>query len=355
MNFSINDKFLRLYGSTLEIDGIFLFAVSPTAMIGLLLNILSIIVIYKIKTKKSSVIFKYLKIYCINSILVCLLASPSFYVYSPRFVGLKIDEWARFYKCYGGSYIAPTFYLFGNFLDIIISTDRLSIFMPKFKYFLYFNPYINCIILFFTCCIINVPTALRIYLKNDNEINDDLLSSITNSTSFSMCGAGLFSKNIIMVGLNIFLRDIVTLILEITLSILVIIKHKRFQSLKSKLKNRNNNIQNKSIKFNGNSARNSSQETKLARMTVSLSLISIMTHITIFITFICFLFPVDSVVVGYLILLGIYSITIKHALNFVIFYKFNSNFRKILMRLLKIKHNRINGKTEISINQTTIL
>jgi hypothetical protein len=340
MNFMLNDTFFRKFGSTWELDGIYLFLVTPTGTVGLLLNLISFIVIYKIKTKQKNVIYNHLKIYCINSFLVCLIASDSFYVYAPRYVGLLIDRWARLFKCYGMIYLALTFYLFGNLLDIVISIDRLSIFISKLKHFNHPNPYITCLILFASSCLINIPTALSVYFKDDQEINNDLLISVANDTDFSVCGSGILFGNAIFIGVNIFFRDIVTLILEIIFSILILLNYKRFQSMKIKLRKQS------TLQTTQNNNNNLSQEKKLTRMTLYLSIISIITHISIFITFIFFIFLSDYIIGKYIQLVGIYSITIKHCLNFFIFYKFDSNFRSNLYGILNYKNKKVNGNVQ---------
>ena len=89
------------------------------------------------------------------------------------------------------------------------------------------------------------------------------------------------------------------------------IKYKKYQLSRSNL-------------FESRSLRN---DTKLTRMTLFLSLVSIISHSAIFITFVFIFFSSDAVIVCLLIMLSILSISLKHALNFLIFYYFNKNFK----------------------------
>lgn len=95
-NLQLNENFYIKYGSTWTIDSIYLFIISPIGFIGFILNILSLIVIFKIND--NSALYKYLKVYCLISIVICFLAIFTFYVYSPRYIGLYLDAFARLNK-----------------------------------------------------------------------------------------------------------------------------------------------------------------------------------------------------------------------------------------------------------------
>lgn len=97
MNLTINERFLLGYGSTWIIDSFYLFIICPVSLIGFLLNVLSLYIISIINIK-NSILNTYLKIYCVNSSFVCFLAITSFYAYSPRYIGLHFNYFARVYK-----------------------------------------------------------------------------------------------------------------------------------------------------------------------------------------------------------------------------------------------------------------
>lgn len=108
----INEPFL-ISGSYLPIDSIYLFFISPLSFIGLILNMLSFYVIVKINIK-NIMIYKYLKVYCINSGVICLISSLSFYVYSPRLVGIYLDLFARVLKVIKFYYIIFIYFIIYN-------------------------------------------------------------------------------------------------------------------------------------------------------------------------------------------------------------------------------------------------
>ena len=342
MNSSLNFELLTEYGSTWVTDGIYLFLISPLCIIGFVLNMLSLFIIFRIKKNNSSVLYPYLKVYCINSSFLCLIASFSFLVYSSRFVGHFLNYYASIYKCIIGSYVATSLYFFGNILDILICVERLSIFITRLKIIKSINPYLTSLILFVTCCFINLPTCLRTKVKENEIIQKELIHSLNNSVPYSICGSGPLASNIILNGINMIIRDFLTLIVEIGASIYVIIKYKQHKNLK------------RSLKLNNTTNQQYTHDKRLTQMTLYLSLISILTHLTIFITFILFLISIDDITIGFLIMLSIWSITFKHEVNFFVFYKFNSNFRFLLLKFLNIKSIKINQSASIS-NQQSIV
>jgi hypothetical protein len=122
-----------MYGSDYFIDGVCLFVISPLAVLGSILNLVSLKVILKMIHKNDSFFFQNLKIYCVNSCIECLLCVPVFYVSSARYIGYKFDIFARVYQCIVLNYLVTSFYFICHILDLVIATDRLSIFNPRFK------------------------------------------------------------------------------------------------------------------------------------------------------------------------------------------------------------------------------
>lgn len=244
-----------------------------------------------------------------------------------------------------GSYVALSFYLFGNILDVLISIERLSMFSIRFKKLEKLNPFLTAIVTFTTCYVINMPIAFRTYIKGDDEIKYDLVFSLKNGTPFYICGNGILHDSSILIGLNLILRDIMPLIMEILFSILIIIKFKRFKNVKDNLsrgvlynvKSNNNSIESNNISLK----KESTQNKKLTIMTFYLSVASIISHLTIFFGFLLFLLQTDDTIIGYIIMLAVWSITAKHSSNFFIFYKFNSNFENVLSRKLNIRSNQV--------------
>ena len=216
-------------------------------------------------------------------------------------------------------------------LDILISFERLSIFVIKLRSYVKLNPYILSTIAFLVSNAINVPTLFRAYVKSDQEMEQDLMYSLNNSITLSVCGKGPIKM--IWLGLNILFRDFITLLLEITFGILTFIYFKKY------LKKRSTLIFNGTI--HDHREQTNIQETKITNMILCLSLISIISHIAILATFIFFLFPIGEPISSYLIMISILFLSLKHSLNFFIFYNFNSQFKQALFSIFHIKSNSI--------------
>ena len=339
MNLSLNEKhtlfssmitdeiLINVFGSTWFFDSIFVFVLTPSCFFGIILNMLSIFIFYK-TIHKQTLLYKYLIIYSINNEFICLILFFAFYVYSPRYVGLRFDYFARFFSCILANSILAPIYLFGNLLDILINIDRLSIFNVLFKKLAKIN--INIIITgsILLSIIINIPSILRTYMMNDMEAIDGAIKILhENKSDIKYCGDGLLSTNFYLVGLNIFIRDILSLILEIGLSVSVLIYFRNYKLKKIKLTQEN--------------AANAKNDLKLTTMTIYLSMLAIVTHLAAF-SLILSLYTDNQILQSTLTIIAFFSIAVKHSYCFFIFYFFDSNFKSELKRFLARCKQKVN-------------
>jgi hypothetical protein len=161
-NYSNNDlSELSLFkiGSTLTFDSIYLYFVSPIAFISFCLNLFSIFIINKIKTNSNNHrnLYTYFKLYLINSSLLSFIVIFSFYSYSPRYFQFALNYLARIYRCHIVNSLATTLYFYSNIFDLIITFERLSIFMHHLDFFKRKSPYTISLIGLIACTIINSP------------------------------------------------------------------------------------------------------------------------------------------------------------------------------------------------------
>jgi hypothetical protein len=227
----INENFyLNVFGSTWSLEIIYLAIILPLSIIGFFLNILSIFIIVKIKKNNINIIYNYFAIYCINSTLMMILVGPSFYYFTPRIIGLRLDLFAKIFNSYMANLFVPASFLFGRLFDILICYDRLTLFKPNIKSAS--KPIFSYIISFFIsviCLTINLLSFLRIRIASDEEIEINLMRCINKTSIFYLNGRGIFGNNFIVIGSLLFFRDILTLFLEISISILLVIKFKQYQ------------------------------------------------------------------------------------------------------------------------------
>jgi hypothetical protein len=323
-NETINDHFFNKMGSTWLLDSLFFYVSSPIAFIGFLLNLLSFAILCKIKIK-STKLYKYLRVYSINSSFICFILMFGFVGLSPRLFPFFNHYLSKFYRCKLIGFIFTTIYCFGNVLDIIIALDRLSIFIKKLdKNFNHARPYYICLISFFICFLVNFPVLLSYKILNDEEF--------LNSDSLTYCGQTAFAVSKLGMTINmiiLLIRDLLTLIVEILINCLAICFYSRFST--SQVQNHKSS----SSDYENNEA-NYKQRVKdergkrLLLMTINLCTLSIISHIIVCITFVSsfLLIKNNKILYNILVFFTLFSINIKHSFNIFIFYFFNTNFKK---------------------------
>lgn len=332
----LNDKdefelFLLKIGSTWIIDGINIFISFPVGMIGFVLNIYSFSLFLKISIK-STRLYKYLRIYCLNSALLCLISGFAFLAYSPRFFPYYTMTAIKYYRCHVFNFVGTTFYFFGNLLDIFINWDRITIFNQRAK-FINQIPFLKlCLSAFLFCFVVNFPAGLLYYARTDAEFEQEAKLNLNN---FSYCGQTSFLNSTvgsIITVLVIFIRDFMTLVIEIMAgctSLYYYRKNYQNSSLTSTISIdlEQGKIQKKSKKRDQNGKR-------LFLMTISMSAISVISHFIIIIAYICAIVPAlkNNIFYFYSICFSGLSINFKHSSNYLIFYLFNRNFRKLSLR-----------------------
>ena len=138
--FEIDENFYLKIGSTWTLDTIYLAIISPLGFIGFLLNMICFLTLVKINIKTNDIkLYEYLKVYSLNSALICLILGFSFTTLSPRYFTYFYNPFVKFYICYIFGYIIVSLSFCNNLLDILITFDRISIFTPKFNFKV--NPY----------------------------------------------------------------------------------------------------------------------------------------------------------------------------------------------------------------------
>ena len=309
-------------GSSWLLDSIYLFVISPISLIGFILNICCFFVLLpKLKIKQTK-LYKYLRIYSLNSSLICFLHVFLFISFSPRYFDIAFEYVARFYRCKVLGYFCVCLYLFGNMLDILIALDRISIYLNgKLDKFNQMKPYTKCFCLFIICMLTNLPILLSITVY----INDDLTD--LNKSIYLNCIQTDFMRTKFGMILNlalIFTRDILTLIFELSCFGLLFYYYK-YATIQFK---KYYVSQARSVSMNLSKLKKKNYRgRKLLLMSIYFSIISIVLH-TIFLitTFIALFLQVeDSIRFAFIILTLVVSIILKHFLNVFILYKFNFN------------------------------
>jgi hypothetical protein len=163
----------------------------------------------------------------------------------------------------------------------------------------------------------------------DSETLSQLVLSIEIKNAGSICGhTPYIYTSFPVLALVIFLRDISTLVLEIVFYSLTFYYFIRFQSKKALIHHSKNNPDEKHNK-------EEKEESKLTSMTLYLTMTSIVIHFGVCLCYVAIGLDLSYTVVNYLIMFAGFSIVLKGALNFCIFYKCNKIFNDTFWQMFK--------------------
>ena len=327
------ERFYLRIGSTWFTDSINLFVTAPIGLIGFFLNIISFVVLTKIKVSTTK-LYDYMKIYSLNSALICALGASVFISFSPRYFPYHIEYFALFGRCIIDQFLLTSLYLFANIMDIIIAFERVSIFNSTFQRIdAYLRPILISILSIMISLLINTPLLFIFYIRSKEEI---IMEANFNFNNFTLCGEtdtlkGYISSSTSLLML-IVLKDIFTLSLEIVASLSTIYYYQRYR-LKSRDMIHNHHFINETIEVQLNKKDETGR--RLSLMTIWMSILSITSHFILFIVYISPLLINNFFLSNsYFILfhLSTLFICLKHFSNFFLFYFFNLNFKNSIIK-----------------------
>ena len=140
MNSTINKTFLgldywyNLLGSKPIFELIYVFALTPLCFVAFLLNLLTFLIINKIKFKKST-FYSYTKFYLLNSSILSLILMTLFVSATYRIFDFTNSYGTVFYGCYIYYFLLPVFYLSSSFIEVLMVFERMLYFLPAKGYF----------------------------------------------------------------------------------------------------------------------------------------------------------------------------------------------------------------------------
>ena len=317
---------LELFGSTFLLDLFYTYVLTPTSFIGFLLNILSFFIFQK-NEFYTKPIFHYLRVYVINSSIICLLLSSYFVVSTYRFFEFTTASETYIYGVYFYLPIYSTFYFVNSFLDVYISMERLSIFIPSIRRIDRLSWKSACLTIFSTCLLINFPTFF-IYNAGTYtvELNNLEMYSITTwiKTTFSKTTAG-----IAIVYAIYFMRDALIMGIEIFTNVLLVVLMKKHLSKKRNVIFNSDNPESHAVIKNITKA-----DKNLIYMVIIMCLLSALEHISFLACTSYFLISQD--LLAYTTCYASNQIiSIKHSSNFFLFFLFNNMFRKAFKNVFK--------------------
>ena len=300
-------QWLERFGSTFTSDILYTYVLTPISFLGFLTNLLSFFILLK-PIFFATPIFNFFRVYTLNSAALCLLLSTYFIV--PTYSLFAFTNTIEAYT-YGAYFYVPfytTIYFFNSFLDVYISVERVSFFVPLFERINAYSWKIICLILFATCLAINFPFFF--YYKP--QVN--ILKLDTHET-FVINAWGLTDFSKLLVGKIIayviyFIRDVLTLFLEIVLNILAVVLMKKHLNTKRNVVYISDNAQHSVVSQNLSKA-----DKNITYMVLVMSLLSALQHISFLACTGYFLISQDLL-----------AYSICYASNQIIAIKYSSNF-----------------------------
>ena len=342
-------QWFEIFGYSLTLDSFILFLATPVSLAGIILNSISFYVLSN-KKFEFKIIFSYLRVYSLNSMLMCLVLST--YISSTyNFFDLTNSFLSRAYTSKFYIPIVTILAFFSGFLDILISIERLLDFYPHIKKPTSLK---SCFILMFVVIIITLPYFF-IYYPAHIDVN------LSQNETFRMYFIGLsdFGQSSIGQVVNyalFFIKDVLTFIVEIVLNVsIIVLLKKNLNKIKLMIRNddskllKNNQQPSSSMGKSDSSTQysyksNNSYAKLLASrknksitiMVVVISVFSGFAHVSTIMCNSCLAIAQNSLSSSFCFS-AIFFLSFKSFSNFFIFMFFNSIFYAEIKKLIGIK------------------
>jgi hypothetical protein len=368
----VNSRFYFTYEQWLEMLGfsmfneiLVLFTIPSLGILGILFNTIALWCLLDKKFKKTN-LYKYLRVYMCNSLLICILCI-GFICQSRRFTNIADQHWALFYRAY--IQLPLLFLLYSNtgLIDIVIILDRISITSnsSRLLFVKRSRPYLVCFVLFVIALALNgtiwinfMPITLIVSLSNTKLHTFNIL----NHTPYLISPIGQ-----LIINLQMAFRDILVFVAQFVLNVLLLLTlkkrlKKKFQilfgtrlmtlneskkgnspgidnsgsvsTLKNKDKEASNGSDSRETSANISSLM-SENLAKLSRADLNATLmVSILTFISMiehFIFFLAMLYRWSTISLLFFNISMIF-VALKHFSNFIVLFTFNSNFKHVFLK-----------------------
>ncbi len=363
-------------GSIWVLDTLYLYLITSLGVIGLILNLISLFVIYRINENQPA--YKYFKVYIMNGIIVCAVLSIAFYTRSPRYFTFALSYGSGIFRCkvMSGSY---TMGLFGAFINICILCERLSNFKPKLEKYFKKSPYLVSFICLIVSLLVNLPNFLVYEARKEKDFQDALQNNSDFLNNFAYCNRVVFFVDTLIGKLIMFLatsfKDFIFLVIEVTLTFMSLYYLKKFFNKKKAILSLNptksismstTTLKNKGVFYietvpsnlsEGSSStfkpkktnetidhpkkRNNTQiedkltfhkrsNRRLQVMSLCFASLSILSNVSSLINLLLFIIFNNGLLFHIFTFINVLTGLLKYASNFFLFYFFNNNFRNFI-------------------------
>jgi hypothetical protein len=352
-NFTNLDEAYAAYGASVFADYAFPIMIVPVALIGLLTNSLNLIVLFR-KEFRTIKLYSFLRINVFSSIILSLSEMIYPFTMSRLFPRLQNTYPGQAYGCFFHVPI-QTLSFFKALIDIVIYSDRVATYYPKLKKLFKLKPYQIMILVFLIDLAIDFPYFLS--FTPDRVLFFMLENNSTSANrepiEFYFSEPSSFSKSQhgrIILYMVYALKHVICLTVESTLMIISYVMLRSHLNKKNKLTANKYAIKEgerqKSSVRGGACTRGSSgnikdkmisrTENRATLMFICISLLSVIHQSLVLLYFTYYLFSYDHVAL-ILDCVGNFSLVVKNASNFFVFYFFNLNFRAVIKQILSCK------------------
>lgn len=343
--FTSKDFWLDKFGYTLLTNSLYLYIITPISIIGMALNLLSLFILCKKKFLKNQ-LYTYLRVYTLNSLIINTLESLFFLRHSFDYFEISSSIVTSYFTSYIYFPMINITFLNASLLDIFLSLDRA---FQTFQKFNRLTPNQVCFMLIVSSILANLQ---YFFLVRPSFIEINLNTNYQSHLKLYYLQNTEFSTSLIGKALNYsfyFLRDVLILVIEICLNLYALSLLKKYLRLiKGKCFHNNNRISRNSyelvISCKKRLSYNSiyTTENELKKLYIIQQISRVDQKVTLMIVAMCSLsilghvfFITMSIYLNYghnqtYFLLGItasFSITLKHLLNFFVYYSFDKKFR----------------------------
>jgi hypothetical protein len=331
----LNSLLLANIRSSYIKDSLNLYLIIPMGIIGSIMNLLTFIILNNKKSNNEN-IYKIMKVYSLNSLLITFFISFIF-LYSP-YVLLEFSKSiiGRIYSCNLTNWFYLLFFFFGNCLDVLLNLERALEYSNGYAKIKQISPYFICFIILVLCIIIHIPSDLALSHTPDDQLYVKL--RLCYATTFA---TNSITKMILIV--SYIIEGPFVMVLAVGSNILAYISYKSFMKRKQELTINNRE---RGVELNENETRKQAKIEKMNKnlliMTFYLTFFSIISHIIQFVAqLIIFVFPaiIGLTVYVWSQYIYIFMIVLKHFCTIFFYYNFNSIFKRSLLSII-CKKNR---------------
>ena len=326
------------FGATASIDIMYMYFLTPISIVAFVLNTVSYYILSSNKQISQSILYSYLKLYILNSIVLSILLITCFTCNT-----YSIFDFTNTYEAlaYGAYFLAPVvsvFYFYSTLLEICIALERsLKFFPTKFRFKKINNFKIISLVLFLFSVIINIPFGFMYYPGLERvPVKKQMLNYyFWGITDFSNSVFGMATFYFIY-----FVRDILFLLIKIIINVYSVYVVRQYLT-KINIDSVSV-IVNDTVKIDDKKQIGPKKEylTKTDRnltyMSIWMCLLSVLENM-----FYAFAYEYYSVIQNEASLtvffFSYFTLALKHVSNFFVFYFFNNSFKsefkkKFLMR-----------------------